>query len=285
MVRGLRVMTSPTARGAQVAELLHGAAQVAVGEDAEPACRPRRARRPCPCRRASSPAAPSVPASSRRPRGTSVAGRMTSPTWVSSLRPSAPPGCERAKSSAPKPRASSSATASASPSASAAVVLAVGARLSGQASSSTRASRCDVGLARQRGIGVAGDGDQLAALALDQRHDGQQFVVLAGVGKRDQHVVARDHAQVAMHGFGGMHEIGRRAGAGHGGGDLARDVAGLADAADDDAAAAGQDQRHRLREARVQPIGERAARPRLRCAARGGPVPAVRSRADRHGLG
>ncbi len=69
--------------------------------------------------------------------GKSAPLRITSLTWVSSLRPSAPPGCERAKSSALKPRASSSATASASPKASCAVVLAVGARLSGQASLST----------------------------------------------------------------------------------------------------------------------------------------------------
>jgi hypothetical protein len=68
------------------------------------------------------------------------------------LRPSAPPGWERAKSSAPKPRASSRATARASPSASAAVVLAVGARLSGQASWSTPASRLDVGFRRQRRV-------------------------------------------------------------------------------------------------------------------------------------
>ena len=69
--------------------------------------------------------------------GSSAPARMTSPTRVSSLRPSAPPGCERAKSSARKPRASSSATARASPSASCTVVLVVGARLSGQASRST----------------------------------------------------------------------------------------------------------------------------------------------------
>src|SRR6266404_4688972 len=50
-------------------------------------------------------------------------------------------GWLRAKSSAEKPRALSSATASASPSARAAVVLAVGARLWGQASCSTAASR------------------------------------------------------------------------------------------------------------------------------------------------
>ncbi len=69
--------------------------------------------------------------------GTSSPVRMMSVTRVNRRRPSAPPGCERAKSSALKPRASNSATASASPSASCAVVLAVGARLSGQASFST----------------------------------------------------------------------------------------------------------------------------------------------------
>ena len=67
---------------------------------------------------------------------------MTSRTRVSRRRPIGPPGCERAKSSTEKPRASSSAIASASPSASVAVVLAVGARPSGQASASTAASRC-----------------------------------------------------------------------------------------------------------------------------------------------
>ena len=70
-------------------------------------------------------------------RGTWSPLRMTSLTCVSSLRPKAPPGCERAKSSSLKPRASSRATANASPSASCAVVLAVGARLSGQASCAT----------------------------------------------------------------------------------------------------------------------------------------------------
>ena len=51
---------------------------------------------------------------------------ITSSTLVSRRRPSAPPGCERAKSAGPKPRASRQATASASPSASIAVVEEVG---------------------------------------------------------------------------------------------------------------------------------------------------------------
>jgi hypothetical protein len=60
--------------------------------------------------------------------------------------------------------------------------------------------------------------------------------------KRDQHVVAGDHAEVAMAGLGRMDEVGRGAGAGQGRGDLAPDMAGLAHAADDDAPAAIEDQ-------------------------------------------
>ncbi len=54
--------------------------------------------------------------------------------------PSLPPGWSEAKSSSRKPFSTSSAIANASPSASAAVVLAVGMRLSGHASSDTRQS-------------------------------------------------------------------------------------------------------------------------------------------------
>src|SRR6267378_1979034 len=66
---------------------------------------------------------------------------MTSATRSSSLRPNVPPGWSAAKSSRRKPFTSRSVTARASPSASAAVVLAVGARVSGHASSLTVASR------------------------------------------------------------------------------------------------------------------------------------------------
>src|SRR5213080_3251975 len=65
---------------------------------------------------------------------------ITSPTRSRRFRPSAPPGCTAAKSSRRKPFTSSRVTARASPSASAAVVLAVGASVSGHASSATLAS-------------------------------------------------------------------------------------------------------------------------------------------------
>ena len=55
--------------------------------------------------------------------------------------PSCPPGCRLAKSLSPNPLRTISVIARASPRASAAVVLAVGARFSGHASSSTRQSR------------------------------------------------------------------------------------------------------------------------------------------------
>src|SRR5438093_1671095 len=68
--------------------------------------------------------------------GTSPAS-ITSATRSSRFLPKAPAGCNAAKSPRPKPFSSSTATASASPSASAAVVLAVGASVSGHASSVT----------------------------------------------------------------------------------------------------------------------------------------------------
>ena len=113
-----------------------------------------------------------------------------------------------------------------------------------------------VGFARQRRIGIAGDRDQARPLAFEQGHDGEQFLAFARVGQRDQHVVARDHADVAVARLGRMHEVGRRAGARHGGGDLARDMAGLADAAHHHAALAVEQQRHGVEKALVQPRSE-----------------------------
>ena len=75
---------------------------------------------------------------------------ITSPTRCSSLRPSVPPGCRAAKSSRRNPFTSSSVTARASPSARATAVLAVGARVSGQASSRTPASSATVALRASR---------------------------------------------------------------------------------------------------------------------------------------
>ena len=130
--------------------LLDQAAQVAVGEDAQhAAARHRRRRwRPGPWRvisriislkqRVGADARHGVAAcASRRARASAACGRAR--------RRDASARSPRSR----KPRASSSATASASPSAICAVVLAVGARFSGQASLSTRAVEHDVGMARR----------------------------------------------------------------------------------------------------------------------------------------
>ena len=60
--------------------------------------------------------------------------------------------------------------------------------------------------------------------------------------------------------LGRMHEISAGAGARHGRGDLARDVAAFADAADDDAAGAAGNQLERRDELRIEPLDQRAHR-------------------------
>lgn len=59
-----------------------------------------------------------------------------------------------------------------------------------------------------------------------------------------------------MHRLGSMHEISWRARAGHGGGDLAADMTGFPDAADNDATPASQNQGDGLRERIAQPVGD-----------------------------
>ena len=107
--------------------------------------------------------------------------RITSSTCSNRRRPEVPPGCERAKSSSVKPRASSTATASASPIASVAVVLAVGARLCGQASSGTLTSSTDARRFAERRLRPAGHRDQRHAQALDDGQDRDQLGGFAGV--------------------------------------------------------------------------------------------------------
>ncbi|MNT31792.1 hypothetical protein D3C72_1676420 [compost metagenome] len=114
----------------------------------------------------------------------------------------------------------------------------------------------DVGLAGQLGLRVAGDRHQAGAHAAHHGEDGQQFLARARIGDGDEHVVAGDHAQVAVDGLGGMHEEGGRAGGGQRRGDLAGDVSRFSDAAHDHAAAAGEQQVHDLGEGVVQPGGQ-----------------------------
>ncbi len=88
-----------------------------------------------------------------------------------------------------------------------------------------------VGFPAQGGAGVAGHGDELRAQALEQGNDGEQLLRLTRVGEGEQHVISGHHAKVAMAGLDRVYEEGRSASAGEGGGDLAGNVAGLADPA------------------------------------------------------
>ena len=178
-----------------------------------------------------------------------------------------PPGCERAKSWRVKPRASSSATASASPIASVAVVLAVGARFSGQASSGTLTSSTTFAAPASVELRVAGHHDERHAEPLQMRHQHDELGRLAGVGDGEHDVGARDHAEIAVARLGGMQEEGGRAGAGERRGDLAGDVAGLAHAGDDHPALAGQADAAGRGEARVEARTAAPRRRALRCSA------------------
>ena len=84
-----------------------------------------------------------------------------------------------------------------------------------------------------------------APMALDDRHDGHEFLAFTGIGQRDDDIFAGDHAQITVAGFARMHEVGRRPGTGQSCGYLAGDVAGFSHAAHDDTAFAVQHDIHR----------------------------------------
>ena len=164
-----------------------------------------------------------------------------------SLRPSAPPGWNRAKSSAWKFRILLSTSASASPTASIAVVLVLGARPSEQTSSrspssiTTFAARPTVLVLRR------GDRDERHAELAERRQQLHDFGRLAALREHHDDVVRVDAAQVAVKRLGRVQEMGPRAGRRERGGDLLADEAGLAHAGDDHAALAGEQQLARPR--------------------------------------
>jgi len=90
----------------------------------------------------------------------------------------------------------------------------------------------DRGQLRQTGAVAAGHGDQRRTHAFDDGHDGHQLGGFAGIRNGNEGVVRGYHAEVAVGCFGRVHEQRRGAGRGESGGDLATDMAGLADAGD-----------------------------------------------------
>ena len=92
----------------------------------------------------------------------------------------------------------------------------------------------DRGSPGEGGAGVARHGDQRQAKPLDTRQQEGDFLGFAGIGDRQDHILAGDHPHVAMSCFAGVNEERRRPGARQGGGDLAAHVSGLAQADDHD---------------------------------------------------
>src|SRR3989441_748221 len=111
-----------------------------------------------------------------------------------------------------------------------------------------------VGLVRERRIGVARDRHQGNAEAAGDREQPQHLLALAAVRDGEQDVAPDERADVAVAALAGVQEEGGCAGGGERRGDLAADDARLADAGDDDFAAAGEEQIERAREACVEPV-------------------------------
>ena len=100
----------------------------------------------------------------------------------------------------------------------------------------------------ERRLGARGDGDELDVVAARVGDQRLQLDSLTGPGQGKQYVVGSDHAEVAVRGLGRVYEKGWAAGRGKGGRDLLADVAALADAGDDDAAASRAQDAQRVTE-------------------------------------
>ena len=106
------------------------------------------------------------------------------------------------------------------------------------------------------GVLCSGDGDERRAQTREDGQDAHHLVRLAAVGERDDGVVFRHHAQIAVNALGGVQEIRGRARAREGGGNLLSDQPALPHAGDRDLALAPQDDIDRLDEPFIQPGDE-----------------------------
>ena len=121
-----------------------------------------------------------------------------------------------------------------------AVVLAVGARLNGQASFGTRTFSTTSLCRASDDFSRAGDRNDLHRKPLQRRQQIQQFLRFAGIAQRQNHVAVVDDPQVAVQRIHAVEHDAGRAGAGQRGGNFLADVARFADADDDDFAALAQ---------------------------------------------
>ena len=113
-----------------------------------------------------------------------------------------------------------------------------------------------VSLPGQRRLQSARDGDERHAQPAQHRQDRDQFFALAAIGNGQHQVAGLDHAQIAMAGFGRMHEKCRRSGRCERRGNFPADMPALAHAHDDHPAAAGHHAANRLDKLAADTRGE-----------------------------
>ena len=114
----------------------------------------------------------------------------------------------------------------------------------------------NVGLGRQRGLDVADDGDERRLERTQRGQQADEFGRGAGARDKDHRVAGLQDAEIAVHRISGVQEDRGRPGAAPRGGDLLRDQAGFADAAEHDLAGMRGDQVDGLGEGAVKARGE-----------------------------
>ena len=142
------------------------------------------------------------------------------------------------------------------------MVLAVGTRFIGQASSVTLQSSATSAASASVDAGSPVIAISFCAeAAMNRLEQVEQLRRLAAVRQRDDDVVGLDDAEIAVDRLRGMQEEGGRAGARQGRGNLAADDSGFPHAGEDHPALAVAEELHRLVEPLVEPLdqGEDAA--------------------------
>ena len=92
----------------------------------------------------------------------------------------------------------------------------------------------EVAVAGEGGFGRGGETDDGDGKALESGEEIEEFLGFAGVAEREDDVAVVEDAEVAVERIDAVEDDRGGAGAGEGGGDFLADVAGLADADDDD---------------------------------------------------
>ena len=108
----------------------------------------------------------------------------------------------------------------------------------------------------QRRTHSADDRHNRNAHALHEGQELQNFLRLSAIRNRNEHIAARQHAEVAVEPFGWMEKKRRCPGTRHRGGDLLPDQPGFAHARYDDFALAVIEQVHGLREPTIETLNE-----------------------------